>query len=160
MTAVDCIMAVDSGLSGAIAFYFPSAPERVSVDDVPVVDGVINGVALAQRVEQFNPTFAIVEIASARPHQGVTSMFSFGRAFGTVIGVIQSQRIPVEFVSAAKWKKHFRVGADKGESRRRAIELFPAVADRFERVKDHGRAEAALLARYAAEVVLAHRRTA
>ena len=38
------------------------------------------------------------------------------------------------------------LSADKGVSRRRAIELWPDHRKAFERVKDDGRAEAALLA--------------
>jgi hypothetical protein len=34
-----CIMGIDPGLSGAIAFYFPDAPGRCAVEDMPVVDG-------------------------------------------------------------------------------------------------------------------------
>ncbi|WP_279606144.1 hypothetical protein [Methylobacterium sp. J-048] len=28
-----CIVAIDPGLTGAVAFYFPAYPERVSVDE-------------------------------------------------------------------------------------------------------------------------------
>jgi crossover junction endodeoxyribonuclease RuvC len=43
------------------------------------------------------------------------------------------------------------LSADKGESRRRATQLFPDYADQWTRVKDDGRAEAALLAFYLAK---------
>jgi hypothetical protein len=49
-------------------------------------------------------------------------------------------------VSPAKWKKALGLSADKGASRRRAIELWPERAQWFARVKDDGRAEAALIA--------------
>ena len=35
----NCIMGVDPGVSGAVAFYFMSHPYGVSVDDVPVAGG-------------------------------------------------------------------------------------------------------------------------
>ena len=41
-------------------------------------------------------------------------------------------------------------GKPKAASRGMATELFPHIADQFRRVKDDGRAEAALIARYGA----------
>jgi crossover junction endodeoxyribonuclease RuvC len=41
-----------------------------------------------------------------------------------------------------------RVTADKDTARTRAIELWPSHAQLFARKKDHGRAEAALIARW------------
>ena len=41
-----------------------------------------------------------------------------------------------------------RVRDGKDGSRLRAMELFPAYADRFKRVKDDGRSDAALIAYY------------
>jgi len=146
-----CILAIDPGLSGAIAIYFPTAPERVVAEDVPVVDGAIDGATLAARIEQFKPDVAIIERVAAMPKQGVSSTFTFGRSFGTVIGVVQALRIPQHMVTPGMWKKHFRLSADKEEARAHALQLFPAVAAQFSRKKDHGRAEAALIARYWAE---------
>jgi crossover junction endodeoxyribonuclease RuvC len=60
-------------------------------------------------------------------------------------------QIPHQLVTAAKWKKYFNLSQDKGISRRLASERFPHDAEQFSRVKDDGRAEAALLALYAAE---------
>jgi crossover junction endodeoxyribonuclease RuvC len=56
-------------------------------------------------------------------------------------------------VSPAVWKKHFKLPADKEASRALALPLFPATAEHFARKKDHGRAEAALIARYGSEVL-------
>jgi hypothetical protein len=36
-TATSCILGVDPGISGAIAFYFPAAPNRVAAEDMPIV---------------------------------------------------------------------------------------------------------------------------
>ena len=57
---------------------------------------------------------------------------------------------PVVFVTASKWTKFHRVGADKDVHRRRACELWPASADYFSRKKDDGRADAALIAAWCA----------
>ncbi|SDQ99079.1 crossover junction endodeoxyribonuclease RuvC [Rhizobiales bacterium GAS113] len=146
-----CICGIDPGLSGAVAFYFPAAPDRVVAEDVPVAGGKIDAVTLAKRINQLGPTMAVIELVSARPGQGVTSMFKFGQAYGVVQGVIGSLEIPVHFVTPGVWKRHFHLSADKEMARALALRLFPACSAHFARKKDHGRAEAALVARYGAE---------
>lgn len=146
-----CIMGIDPGLKGAISFYFPDAPERVSVEDMPVVAGMVDAVTLAQRVAQLRPDVAIVELVGSMPGQGVSSTFKFGEGCGVVRGVLAGLNIPVHYASPQRWKKHFRLSADKEESRRRALELFPVSGAAFARKKDDGRAEAALIALYHAE---------
>ncbi len=150
----DCILGVDPGLTGAIAWYFPDNTDSVTVEDVPVVASEIDAATLTRRIQQLRPTMAIIELVAARPGQGVSSMFKFGKAYGTVIGVVAALGIPVHFVSPQRWKKHYRLDADKEKSRREALRLFPAAADRFARKKDDGRAEAALIARYGVEAVI------
>jgi crossover junction endodeoxyribonuclease RuvC len=149
-----CILGVDPGKSGSEAFYFPAYPETVTAEDTPLVDGRVDAATLAHRIEIMRPDIAIIERVGAMPGQGVTSMFNFGAAYGTVIGVVAALKIPVHFVTPGKWKKHFGLSADKEEARARALQLWPARAELFSRKKDHGRAEAALLARYAAETIV------
>lgn len=151
MSAPRCFMGVDPGISGAVAFYFPAAPLMVSADDVPIVAGEIDAATLAARIGQMKPDMAIIERVASRPGQGVSSMFKFGTAYGTVRGVVAALNIPVRFVTPATWKKHYRLGPDKEQARARALELWPGRSELFRRKKDHGRAEAALLARYGAE---------
>lgn len=146
-----CIMGVDPGLKGAISFFFPSHPEQIAVDDMPVVASNVCPATLARRLKQMRPTQAVIEIVHAMPKQGVSSTFKFGDGFGCVRAVVAALEIPVHFVTPTTWKKHFRLTADKEESRRRAIELFPASSEHFARKKDDGRAEAALIARWFSE---------
>jgi hypothetical protein len=148
------IMGIDPGISGAVAFYFPMVPSRISVDDVPVAGGEINGYELARLIKIHRPTLAVVEKVGAMPGNGGVSMFNFGRAYGDVRGVISALNVPMHFVTPQKWKKYFGLTADKEMSRLRAIRMFPAVADSFKLKKHDGRAEAALLALYGAEVLL------
>jgi crossover junction endodeoxyribonuclease RuvC len=148
-----CICGVDPGLSGAIGFYFPAHPGRVAVEDMPLADGEISATLLAEMIVSFQPSLAVIERVSAMPGQGVVSMFNFGRAYGDVRGVVGALAIPVQYVTPAKWKRHFNLSADKEECRAKALHLFPACADHFKRKKDHGRAEAALIAKYGAEML-------
>ena len=34
-----CILGIDPGASGALAFYFPDQPELIGAEDVPVAGG-------------------------------------------------------------------------------------------------------------------------
>ena len=146
-----CIMGIDPGVSGAISFYFPEHPHMVSAIDVPVVAGKIDSVSLAVRIAQMNPDLAIIECVGPMPKQGVSSTFNFGVSFGAVLGVVAAMKIPSRLVTPSKWKKHFALSADKEASRALALRLWPGRSELFARKKDHGRAEAALLARYGAE---------
>jgi crossover junction endodeoxyribonuclease RuvC len=148
-----CILGIDPGISGAIAFYFPGIPSRVCAEDVPVAAGEINAAGLAERIRKMRPDVAIVERVSSRPGQGVRSTFKFGAAYGVVCGVLATLEIRCHRVSPAVWKRHFKLPADKEASRALALRLFPATAEHFSRKKDHGRAEAALIARYGSEVL-------
>jgi hypothetical protein len=152
MTAY-CFLGVDPGISGAVAFYFPIAPDRVAVEDLPVVDGFIDAANFALRLEQLRPDVAIIERVGAMPKQGVSSTFKFGASYGAIGGVIAALKIPTHFVSPTKWKKHFALGSDKEESRSLAIRLFPACAAQFALKRHHNRAEAALLALFAARTI-------
>ncbi len=146
-----CVMGIDPGLSGAIAFLFTRDPHRVAVEDMPVVDGNVSAPILAQTIKKYAPSYAVIEHVNAMPKQGVSSTFNFGKAFGQVIGVGGALNIPLHFVTASKWKRRFALSADKEEARALALRLFPACATSFARKKDHGRAEAALIAKYGAE---------
>jgi hypothetical protein len=148
-----CIMGVDPGVSGAIAFYFVGHQHGVSVDDIPTAGGQVDPVALTALIRNFAPSVAMVELVHSMPKQGVASSFNFGMAFGCVRGVIGALQVPLHLVSPGKWKKHFHLSADKERSRELAIRLFPTSAFQFSRKKHHGRAEAALLARYGAETI-------
>lgn len=141
------IVGVDPGLSGAIALLDVDG-NLVDVYDMPVVDGHISAAILASYEGwRTTPTrfHAVVEDVHAMPGQGVTSMFTFGRGVGVIEGTFGALGVPVTRVTPQKWKRSFGLGKDKGESRRRALELWPAHASKFARVKDDGRAEAALI---------------
>jgi crossover junction endodeoxyribonuclease RuvC len=60
-------------------------------------------------------------------------------------------QIPYTPVRPVVWKKTFSLGKDKEASRLRAMQLFPG-AD-LRQKKNHGRAEALLLALYGARLV-------
>lgn len=147
-----CIAGIDPGSSsGAVSFYFPDHPCQIAAEDLPVVAGQVDAAILAARLEQMQPDVAVIERVGAMPKQGVASTFKFGTSFGIIQGVVAALKIPAHFVAPGKWKRHFCLEADKEKARARALQFWPSRSDLFSRKKDHGRAEAALLARYFAE---------
>lgn len=150
------IIGIDPGLSGAIAYLYD---DIIATYDMPTFEVIkakkkrreVDTVQLAEIISEMNPEQVILEQVGAMPGQGVTSMFNFGRSYGAVEGVVGALQIPLTRVTPQRWKSALRLSKDKGESRRRATELFPQYADQWKRVKDDGRAEAALLAWYLAK---------
>jgi len=143
------ILGVDPGLSGALAFY---SPITLVTYDMPVVDGGVDAAELTRLIRSMDVSCAVVERVHSMPKQGVSSVWTFGYSAGVLRGVIVALGIPLHLVSPTVWKRHYRLGADKEASRALAIQLWPTSAD-FRRKKDHGRAEAALMAKYGAEVI-------
>jgi hypothetical protein len=148
----EVILGLDPGVTGAYAFYWVDE-DRLHADDIPVANKNVNAPSLAKAIAAARPTVAIIELVSAMPKQGVSSTFKFGVAYGIAQGIIAAQNIPIHFVTPAKWKKHFNLSADKEISRARALRLWPCYSELFQRKKDHGRAEAALLTRYFMETL-------
>lgn len=74
MSVDRCILGIDPGISGAIAFYFPGVPSRVRAEDVPVAGGEISAAGLTDRIRKMRPDVAIIERVSAMPGQGVASV--------------------------------------------------------------------------------------
>lgn len=149
------VLGVDPGISGALAFFEVSAG-RVEVVDMPTIAAgtnskrVVDEASLASCVENYRTLLAhaFVERVGAMPGQGVTSMFSFGRSFGVVLGVLAAFRVPVTLVQPQRWKAALSVPAAKDGARARASQLMPGFARLWPLVKHDGRAEAALIAYY------------
>jgi crossover junction endodeoxyribonuclease RuvC len=141
---------VDPGKAGAIGLV-DDLGDLIGVHDMPLAGGIVSPILLAQLEEWSNPAFpvfgaAVIEDVHSMPKQGVASSFGFGRSKGVVEGVFAGAGRPLVYVAPSKWKKDLALSADKDGARRRAIELWPAKAQLFARVKDDGRAEAALIA--------------
>lgn len=97
----------------------------------------------------FGVDMVVIEQIGARPGQGVTSMFTFGRTLGFAHALAAASGAPIHFVTPAAWKaKLGLLKADKSASREKARTLMPSVTSMVTRVKDDGVAEAALLAYY------------
>lgn len=145
------ILGIDPGMEGGAAIY--SEDTLVDVIDLPTAgDGSskrINAVALRAWILKYSPAHAFIEDVHSMPRQGISSSFRFGRAAGAIEAVVACCGIPYTIVTPQIWKKHYGLkGPDKEQSRALAVRLFPYGAAALARKKDHGRAEAALIASY------------
>ena len=146
------ILGIDPGISGALAWVSDDG-HLICTSDMPVIEinkkKKVSPYILADMLKARTCTLAVIEEVSAMPGQGVTSMFGFGYSAGILAGVCAGLMIPTVLYRPAVWKRAAGVPADKGAARQMAQRFWPGCRD-FDRVKDDGRAEAALLARWSA----------
>jgi len=153
---VPCVCAIDPGAHGAIAF-LTDGGALLDALDMPSIVIKVSGKNRTRVVEQAlalliaanRPMHAFLEASGPRPTDGSQQAFGMGFTAGVVRGVLAGLAVPLEPpVQPSVWKRAMGLTQDKGLSRQRAMMLFPARADLFARVKDEGRAEAALLGLY------------
>lgn len=145
------LMSIDPGLSGAIAVFIDDV--LIDIVDTPTHELTrnnktkrqISASALAGIFTQHHPDHVVVEKVTAMPGNGATSMFSFGRSFGVIEGIVGAFEIPATYVMPSVWTKGIGRGLGKDASRARACELYPQHQQKFARVKDDGRADAVLI---------------
>ena len=159
---------IDPGVAGAIAFYSPQygGEEYLDVIDMPTFS-VKRGKSLKREVDALGAldvlerfrnamrsgsSLALIELAGCRPGQSVSAVHSNGRNWGVAYGCLASMRWPIGIVTPQAWKKALECPADKDAARKRASQLLPAFSHLWSRAKDDGRAEAALIALYAARL--------
>lgn len=145
------VLGVDPGLKGALATW---DGHRLEVEDIQTVKARsrgndVNLPALIEIINRLAP-FQVVyfEKNSIRPKEGLSSARKNGLVTGITLGIIACKCISIVQITPQSWKKKLGLNSDKEYSRTRAIEIFPKYHQLFARKKDHGRAEAALLAYY------------
>lgn len=153
------IVGIDPGISGALAWLSDEGGHLISTMDMPTIEvrgkKKVSPQILTSELAGRRPLLAVIEEVGAMPGQGVTSTWTFAYSAGILLGVCAGLGIPTVFYRPAVWKRAAGVPADKGAARQMAQRLWPGARD-FDRVKDDGRAEAALLARWVALKGQAH----
>lgn len=149
------IVGVDPGCYGALAL-LEHCGALVDVVDMPIVKvrrgksdkAEIDGHTLAQVLRRLDPQIVVVERVGGMTGQSASAAFNFGRAAGAPEYIAVALDCRVETVPPITWKKALRVNPGKDGSRHMAMKLWPTSAAYFARVKDDGRAEAALIAHW------------
>ena len=164
MTAAQhVVIGIDPGLSGALALVEVRGLV-LDVQDMPTLaSGVkarrmIDAIALRDLLAQYAAAFgprhrlACIEQVSAQPTDGRTGAFGFGRSLGAIEAVALCTGLPLLRVLPAAWKRDAGIaaGAGKDASIEAALRLHPSVRPWLTRKKDHGRADAVLIAAWAA----------
>lgn len=149
------ILGIDPGLDGALALI--DGNDLVVIEDMPTIAAKkrrqINEVELARIIDALlisRVNAAFLELVGIRPGEGPVGAFAFGRGYGLLRGILRAHFVPLYDVPPAVWKRAVGIpaGAGKDSSRALATELWQRKAELFRRVKDDGRADAALIARY------------
>lgn len=156
-------LGIDPGLGGALALIDDNG-SFVGIWDLPVirvgkgsrraVDGVELFRVLADRSRYAVP---VLEKVGGLPRQSAPAAFTFGYGYGLIVQSLHALRMLepdghpcLHQVTPQAWKKMLLAGTDKskGTAVLRAKALFPTAASCLTRKKDHGRAEALLIAEY------------
>lgn len=137
------ILGIDPGRNGALAI-FDKNERSVRCIDMPDTTAALH--ALLSDLPQI--AFAVLE-KPFYPHTiGITNAVKIAEAFGTLKGALAWLDIAAYEVRPHEWKAALNLTSSKSASREKAGQIFPDGADQWARVKDDGRAEAALLAWY------------
>lgn len=163
MKASEVIIAVDPGIQGAFATMvdgrlaelvdMPTLTITVSNRQRRRVDAFTIGTELKallnRHVGPVDRLHFLIEEVGVRPKEGAVGAFSFGRGVGALEGVAIGLGMPVRYVPPTTWSRALKLKKGKDANRLRAMELFPEFREQFGRVKDDGRADAALIAHWA-----------
>jgi crossover junction endodeoxyribonuclease RuvC len=135
------------------------ADKSLQVFDTPTKDGSVDGVKLTSILDQLifqadRSLQAVVEQVGSLPRQ--QGAFAFGLSTGKIHGVLDALSIPYSLAPPSQWKPACGLrrllnesqAQNKTRARELAVKLFPNYAAEFARIKNDGRAEAVLLARW------------
>lgn len=158
------VVGIDPGKTGAYAV-LTNQGVYVGVDDLPLetyqmskngklmwrlnAEAFKAGLQLSKLKSR--PMTVALEWGWARPGEGVSSSFRSGRMLGSldaIVALVCPER--THYILPKVWKKHFNLtGKPKQASLLLARRLFPDAPLNFK--KDHGRAEALLIAKFTCE---------
>lgn len=146
---------IDLGLDGALALI---DDDGLSIWDCPTAKAkrgrVVIVPAMAKLVAAIRETHSDLHAAVERPFTmpkgSVVAGLKIGFGAGAWEGILAAHGIPTIIVASTQWKREIGIpkGSPKDISRARASSIFPVNSDQFKRVKDDGRAEAALIAEW------------
>lgn len=149
------IVGIDPGAHGAIAILRPDG----SIDnifDMPTIEvkvgtskrARVSVYGLIDLLRSLNVEMVLIEQVGGMTGQSASASFTFGHSCGLIQGAIAALGLPLSLLPPQRWKKAAGLPADKGAARLMAQQIWPSHARLFARVKDDGRAEAALIARH------------
>lgn len=147
------IMGIDPGFSGALAVLDDDLNLEF-VMDMPIImvgkkreldESKLSTIFSRWRLR---PMTIGIEKSQTMPNQGVVSSGRYMASYGFLRGLCVGNGLPYHLIRPQSWKKAMMpdMGKDKGASIQKVTQLYPEL--RLTRVKDHGIADAILIARY------------
>ena len=154
------ILGIDPGLSGALVLIDDDFVIMDSLLMPTLQDGskrAVDAKVVSDWLVGKNVAHAALEKVSAMPGQGVSSMFSFGRSYGVLEGVLSAHGISYTLVTPQKWKKyHDLIGSEKDAARILAQEKYPYEVIFNAKIKGQALADATLIALYGSTLSVEH----
>lgn len=157
------VLGIDPDIAGAVAVLKPEHPgSPAQVYDAPNVKVFIGKrvrrrldarsiVSLLRDLGAPSGSLAYIEQSRPFPNDGKQGWWCGGFGYGLWIGTLVASGFSVIPIPSMVWKKHFDLcggNSQKDESRAIACSLFASLSPQLKRKKDHGRAEALLIAAY------------
>lgn len=154
------VIGIDPGLTGAVAM-LGHRGELLHMADMPTMEKgkakghvrrQVNGAGLAAALRAWmtdydrNECWVFLETPIAFPGQHVAAIAAAFQTAGIIEGVVVTMGLQLTNVPPAEWKKALALTKSKEQARAKAIRMFPSAS--LDRVKDHNRAEALLIAKY------------
>jgi len=147
---VKFILGADPGMKGGLAL-IDQHGNLMDTADISGVDGRVDvrqmrGIIVLWQ-QAYGIHMGVVENVGAMPKQGVSTTYKFGRATGTLEGVIQALEIPMDLITPAQWKQKMKmVGKPKDFPRQWCRKRWPTV-NHFDAIgKGQARADATCMA--------------
>ncbi|XP_024030505.1 Holliday junction resolvase MOC1, chloroplastic isoform X1 [Morus notabilis] len=159
----DWVIGIDPDTHGALAVLKGNGPDcSAQVFDSPNLPVSIGGrvrkrldaKSIIQLLRSFDApigTTAYIEQSIPFPKDGKQGWWSGGFGYGLWIGILVALGFSVVPVPSFAWKRKIEIFGStptKDDSRRVASTMFPALSELLKRKKDHGRADALLIAAY------------
>jgi crossover junction endodeoxyribonuclease RuvC len=98
---------IDPGQNGGVAFVDEKNAESFVIPMPDIFE--FNDLILGWEAD-FGIKHVYVEKAQAMPKQGVTSMFTYGTHFGTLLGVLTAHKVPYTLVPPKEWQREMFKG--------------------------------------------------
>ena len=146
-------MGIDPGFSGALAV-LDDELNLEFVMDMPIImvgkKRELNESKLSTIFSRWRlrPMTIGIEKSQTMPNQGVVSSGRYMASYGFLRGLCVGNGIPYHLIRPQSWKKAMMpdMGKEKGASIQKVMQIYPEL--QLTRVKDHGIADAILIARY------------
>jgi crossover junction endodeoxyribonuclease RuvC len=153
---------IDPGFSGAICILDENGNIEL-LEDMPVLrigsKQELDERRLCGWIEEYSADPAgysihcFIEKAQPMPGQGISSTGRYLCSYGIIRGICVGLWVPYTLVSPITWKRSMLKDMKKGKQASifRVLQLYPELD--LERKKDHGKADAILIARYGMQLI-------